>query len=66
MITVNGKKYDGAGMTVMELLEAEGYPKVAVAVECNEKIIPKAEFETYHFAEGDIVEIVRFVGGGSR
>lgn len=66
MVKVNGKEYDGVGMTVMELLEAEGYPKVAVAVECNEQIVPKAEFETFKFSEGDVIEIVRFVGGGSR
>lgn len=65
MITVNGKIYDGAGMTVMELLEKEGYPKTAVAVECNEEIIPKSKFETHRFAENDVIEIVRFVGGGS-
>lgn len=66
MITVNGNVYDGAGMTVMELLEEQGYPKATVAVECNENIVPKAEFETFKFTDGDVIEIVRFVGGGSR
>lgn len=66
MITVNGNSYDGAGMSVMELLEKEDYPKTAVAVECNEKIISKNDFEAYHFSDGDVVEIVRFVGGGSK
>lgn len=66
MIIVNGKEYNGAGMTVMELLEAENYPKTAVAVECNETIVPKTEFDSHRFFDGDIVEIVRFVGGGSR
>lgn len=66
MIKLNGQEKDAAGLTVTELLTGEGYPTVMVAVECNEKIISKTDFDTYRFKDGDVVEVVRFVGGGSR
>lgn len=65
MIIVNGADCpQAAGQTVAELLEQEGYPTKSVAVECNGNIVPKSEYETHRFSDGDVVEVVRFVGGG--
>ncbi len=65
MIIVNGADCpQAAGLTVKELLEQEGYPTKSVAVECNGNIVPKNKYEAYRFSDGDVVEVVRFVGGG--
>lgn len=36
----------------------------AVAVELNERILDRHEFASVSIGEGDVVEIVRMVGGG--
>lgn len=64
MVTINGKQQDAAGKTLPELLESEGYDPVRVAVELNYDIVPKAKYAETTLNDGDIVEIVSFVGGG--
>ncbi len=65
MVTVNGKNDDSAkGMTVSALLEARGYDAHRVAVERNRCIVPKASYDMLYIEDGDILEIVGFVGGG--
>ena len=65
MIQVNGENVrDAEGLTVRELLDKLGYTEKYLAVECDEQIIPRAEFDTFRFEEGNIVEVIRFVGGG--
>lgn len=63
MITVNGEKLDFSG-TVSELLAVMEYNGKRVAVELNENIVPKAEYENTLLDDSDKLEIVRFVGGG--
>jgi sulfur carrier protein len=46
------------------LLEELGLKGDRVAVEHNENIVPRAEWETTSLAEGDRLEVVHFVGGG--
>ncbi|MBQ8922991.1 MAG: sulfur carrier protein ThiS [Oscillospiraceae bacterium] len=64
MVKVNGVEMDVSGKTVSELLEAEGYQPAVVAVELNEVILPKAEYGSTVLKDGDIAEVVSFVGGG--
>lgn len=63
MITVNGEKLDFSG-TVTELLDVLEYNGKRVAVELNENIVPKLEYDNTIISDGDKLEIVRFVGGG--
>lgn len=63
MITVNGEKLDFTG-TVAEMLDVLEYNGKRVAVELNEKIVPKADYGSTEVSDGDKLEIVRFVGGG--
>ena len=53
-----------AGATVRTLLEAMSLGDVLVAIERNEEIIPRAEHGTATLNDGDVVEVVHFVGGG--
>ena len=64
MLTINGKEYEYNGKTVTEVLDALGYSNQQVAVELNESIVPKTQYNDTVLYEGDHLEVVRFVGGG--
>ncbi|MBR1384174.1 MAG: sulfur carrier protein ThiS [Ruminococcus sp.] len=64
MVKVNGKDLDTAGITIAQLVERQGFERTRVAVELNEEIVPKAAYDSTAVKDGDIVEIVSFVGGG--
>ena len=64
MVKVNGEEYDYNGRTVQDVITELGYVKERIAVERNEEIVPKSTYEETILADGDIVEVVSFVGGG--
>ena len=45
-------------------IDERGYNPLAIAVELNEEILPKAEYAETVLKDGDVLEIVNFVGGG--
>ena len=66
-VTVNGQSQRVAdGTTVAQLLEALRIHPQQVVVEVNVQIIKREQREAVILQPGDVVEIVRFVGGGSR
>jgi sulfur carrier protein len=68
MITlqVNGKKIELNGPTpLMAYLETLGVSSRAVAVEHNGMIIERDAYATTTLRDGDVIEIVRMVGGGN-
>ena len=64
MVQINGKQENAAGKTLAELLREKGYQAERVAVERNGRIVPKATFASARIEDGDVLEIVGFVGGG--
>ena len=64
-IQLNGepREFD-RGLTVLQLLQELGVPVETVLVECNREVLPRAQFETRPIEDGDVIELVRFVGGG--
>ncbi|MGN0293629.1 MAG: sulfur carrier protein ThiS [Lachnospiraceae bacterium] len=65
MITVNGKELTPEQpVTVAEYLEANQYQVNRIAVELNYEILPKSSYASTVLKDGDILEIVSFVGGG--
>jgi len=65
-IRLNGEKQAlPVPMSIRQLLEHFGLPKDRVAVERNRKIVPKADWESVSVSQGDELEVVHFVGGGS-
>lgn len=64
MVQINGQATDAAGMTLTAYLEQEGYQMGRIAVECNGEIVPKAVYGEKILKDGDVLEIVSFVGGG--
>lgn len=64
MVKINGEMLEAAGKNVVQILEELGYGGQRVAVEHNESIVPKDKYGETVLADGDTVEVVRFVGGG--
>ena len=64
MVKVNGAELDIAGMTVSEYLAATNYDPKRIAVERNDDIILKSQYDAIILEDGDCLEIVSFVGGG--
>ncbi len=50
--------------TVAELLSELGITSGMVAVEVDLNIVKKKDYAVYALKEGDVIEIVNFVGGG--
>src|SRR3954466_12576751 len=65
-LTVNGelRKAD-PGTTVAALLRSMGVDPARVAVERNRDVVPRATWAEAGLADGDKIEIVAFIGGGS-
>jgi thiazole synthase len=53
------------GLTVATLVALLGMKTDRVAVELNLEIVPRVAWETTLLKDGDRLEIVHFVGGGS-
>ena len=51
-------------MTVAEFVEQEQYTITRIAVEINGEIVPKATYSQVIVHNGDVIEVVSFVGGG--
>ncbi len=64
-ITVNDEPRalpDGA--TVADLVAALGLGPRRIAVEVNRDIVPRATYSSTVLHDGDVVEVIHFVGGG--
>ncbi len=64
-IQINGESrtYEES-LTIAQLLELLGVPAETVLVECNRQVLPRDRFDARQIEEGDVLELVRFVGGG--
>jgi len=64
-VTINGERRRVPAKTSLAQLIAEiGLDPLRVAVERNLAIVPRSTFATLIVEDGDIYEIVHFVGGG--
>lgn len=64
-ITVNGKpRRVEPDTSVRDLIETLDLHPQAVAVECNREILRRSDYAKTILADGDRLEIVRFVQGG--
>lgn len=64
MVKINGTEFELAGQTVAQYLAQAGWDTARLAVERNGDIIPRAQYGETVLEDGDVLEIVRFVGGG--
>ena len=65
MLKINGKDTDAIGQTLSEYLQAANYDPRTIVVEINEEIIEKTKYDDTILKDGDVVEIISFMGGGS-
>ena len=64
-LTLNGEPRELVGpATVAALLASLGLDRCKVAVERNEAIVPRSQYDATVLAAGDALEIVHFIGGG--
>ncbi len=64
-LTVNGEPRRTEATTIAALVRELGLRTEKVAVERNGEIVPRSTLEGVALADGDQLEIVHFVGGGS-
>lgn len=64
MVKINGTAIDAVGQTLTQYLAATSYDPKRIAVERNNDIVPKAQYDTTVLCDGDVIEVVSFVGGG--
>jgi len=66
ILHLNGEKRNFPdGLTISTLVAQLGMKPDRVAVELNLEIIPRARWEATTLKDGDKLEVVHFVGGGS-
>jgi len=64
-LQINGRRVELDGPTaLLSYLEKLGVSPRAVAVELNGVIIERSAYDDAKLGDGDVVEIVRMVGGG--
>lgn len=64
MICINGEKIEKDEIKLSSYLEENKINPRRIAVELNGEILPKSQYGDTVLKDGDIVEIVNFVGGG--
>jgi thiamine biosynthesis protein ThiS len=64
-VRVNGEERSvPAGSSIAAMLEGLGIDPRKVAVERNREVVPRSMLGQVKASDGDVFEIVRFVGGG--
>jgi len=63
-ITINGDPREVTAHTVLELLEELGLQPARTVVERNTAIVQRDLYGDTLLTEGDVLELVRMVGGG--
>ena len=65
-LIINGEDREfSSNLNVASLLEQLGMKPDRVAVELNRDLVPRDRWSSTQLANGDKLEIVHFVGGGS-
>ncbi len=64
-VTINGKKEEIQSDTVLGLLESKAIEPQMVSVELNSKIVDREAYSNTPLKEGDALEFLFFMGGGS-
>ena len=64
-VTVNGElRQVEEGALLADLLEELGIGERRVAVERNRDIVKQEQYQATELGDGDVLEIIEFVGGG--
>ena len=64
MVMINGEEKEIAGKNLLEYLKENGFNPEHLVGERNFEIIPKEQFGSVTIQDEDVIEVLRFVGGG--
>ena len=64
MVKINGEEKEIAGKNLLEYLKEAGFEPERVVVERNLEIVPKEQLGNTIIQDEDVIEVLRFVGGG--
>ena len=64
-LIINGESQIFVAETVSALVDQLGMKSDRVAIELNREIVPREQWAHTRLADGDWLEIVHFVGGGT-
>ena len=64
-VTINGKLQISSAETLGALVDQLGMKRDRVAIELNREIVPRDQWSQTPLHDGDRLEIVHFVGGGT-
>ena len=63
-VIINGQDTSLHGVETVSGLLGELQLEGRIAVEVNREIVPRSEFDQFPVRDGDVIEIVRAIGGG--
>jgi len=65
-LVINGEEHHDLPqpLTVAGLIAHLGLPEKKIAIERNREIVSKSTFAEAELSDGDILEIIHFIGGG--
>ena len=64
MVMINGEEKEIAGKNLLEYLKENEFNPEQLVVERNFEIISKEQFGSVTIQDEDVIEVLRFVGGG--
>ena len=64
MVYINGCEQAANGKSVVDIINEMNIDIRTIAVELNEEIVSKADYDSTTLKDGDVLEVVSFVGGG--
>ena len=64
LVYINGCEQAANGKTVVDIINEMNIDIRTIAVELNEEIVSKADYDKTTLKDGDVLEVVSFVGGG--
>jgi thiamine biosynthesis protein ThiS len=64
-LQVNGERREVAdGLSLADLIDVLSFPRDRIAIELNQSVVRRADWQKTDLSPEDQVEIVHFVGGG--
>jgi len=64
LVYINGCEQAANGKSVVDIINEMNIDIRTIAVELNEEIVSKADYDSTTLKDGDVLEVVSFVGGG--
>lgn len=63
-VVINGKTESLDGVATIADLIRSLHLQGRIAVEVNRRIVPRSQFDSHPVRDGDVIELVRAIGGG--